>query len=61
MKITKTKHQNCITFGFINLSQKNTKRLYHFLTNKFDIVDSTNVNFCFTTNKLYGYFICKDF
>lgn len=59
MKIKKTNHGNCVTFGFTKLSQRNAKRLYIFLVNKFNNVDTTNVHYYFSNDNLYGYFICK--
>lgn len=59
MKIKKIKHQNCITFGFTNLKQKHAHRLYNFLSNKFNSIDSSHVQFYFSNDRLHGYFICK--
>lgn len=58
-KITKTKHQNCITFGFVNLTQHQAKRLYNFLSNRFHTIDASHVQFYFSNDRLHGYFICK--
>lgn len=59
MKIVKTNHSSCITFGFNNLTQYQAKRLYNFLSNRFNSIDASHVQFYFSNDRLYGYFICK--
>ena len=59
MKITRTNHKDCITFGFNNLTQKHAHRLYNFLSNRFDSIDASHVQFYFSNDRLHGYFICK--